>query len=136
MNQKVFDFRFHKPTLSDDFRMKGRFWAPGNSARKVPGTIIYSPTDGIHLELESTLRRGPTRGKQLPFARLRPQSDNSILSLLDGDIPVSLLKCFFTSSGVRTTYYANTALFGAHYRKFSAVKFNSFDLAVTYLEDW
>jgi ApeA N-terminal domain 1/Apea-like HEPN len=47
--------------LNEDFRLRGRFWAPGRKRSAVPGTINYTP-GMIELELQGNLRHAPVAG--------------------------------------------------------------------------
>jgi hypothetical protein len=41
--------------LLDRFEYEGYWWAPGHPNDRVPGTLSYDPTNGLHLELAGHL---------------------------------------------------------------------------------
>lgn len=124
-----------KLTLVENWTLKGTWWLVSRSRRKVSGTLIFRVGDGLDLELDGSFVRRTDDPWRDFFDRPAP-GRCVILGTTDAGVPVTLLDCFWRSAGTRTTYFANVALVGAHFRTTSAIRFASFTIQHTATTAW
>jgi len=117
-----------------EFEYKGKWWLPSNSRRRIAGTLRFTASGGVYLDLMGSL----TATLEMGF----PQETATILGISSEGQEITLSKCFQTNatlgiSGFPTSsFYANEAFLGAHFNKIENIKFESWAVNYSYLEEW
>ena len=122
-------------TLFEDFELKGEWWLPQESGKRVAGTLSVSQ-DGLLLEI---LAPGTGAHPLLNRPQFNPQI---ILGLTREGVPCTLYKSMQTSSGltfggVHNAEYSPQFLFVfEHFNSPSEMNFQQASLSYTHLEEW
>lgn len=122
---------FSKFTQQESFEIKGTWWIVGKRA-KAPGTLKYDAAHGLDLYLDAPLGINPAFGPHW----FKPQDPVTIFGESDDGKAISLLRCQCTLFGTRPTYLANVALLNCHIRRLSSIRFTSFFVSHTTLDEW
>lgn len=119
------------------FECNGFWWTPGSEEAKVAGVLLWSPEEGLRLQLTGTLSESTKM--------LQPEHYPLILGLVSecplGNL-VTLTGCdqravSFSSPGfTREELYAQRAYFGSHLIHEGDFKFKRCHLRLSYLSDW
>ncbi len=118
----------------ENFEYKGLWWLPERPENTVTGTLRYTSSEGILLELVGSFNEIKDVGKML--------SPEIILGISSDGKPITLYKCFEKSSvlsspGLQTSlFYVSLVFVGAHFQDAKDIKFNSMSVYYSYLDEW
>ncbi|MHB0915206.1 MAG: ApeA N-terminal domain 1-containing protein [Thermoleophilia bacterium] len=108
--------------LCKSYDLRGEWWLPSKIHNKQTGTLKLKARQGVYLDLDGALEvNRATEFRKHSF----------IFGVTESGIPITLLNCqslkmSMVSGGYYTTsYLANTALIGKHFRKKEQLKFTN-----------
>ncbi len=127
--------------MEDTFELKGRWWLPESPENEVPGELIYSPEDGVRLELQGDLHVPGDGEFHPPIFR----NAGIILGITLKGKEVSLLDCTQHKGNVtlgetrvipQTAFRCKYAFIGYHFASSESVRFQEIRVRFTQLDDW
>jgi hypothetical protein len=122
-----------KPTLFEDFELKGHWWLPEKPDRKVSGTLNYKSGEDTNLELLGSLREPGDRRQEQDF------NPRFILGLSTNGRPCTLYQNYETSSSwnvSRQRLVVDYLFFEGHFSAATDMQFSSAYVTYSYLEEW
>jgi hypothetical protein len=149
----------------EEFVSLGSWWLPQNPEKKIPGKLIFSPEDGVKVELygnfydrESSIRKTGKfiNADDIPLELLERsygENDESpkkyesiefidpeesiILGALENDQKVTLLNCFGSFLGKPDLFFhAEYILKNHHFNSEQDISFHYISVRYSYLEQW
>ncbi len=117
----------------EERQLDGLWWLPGKEDIRIPGTMTFSPREGVKLVLQGAFRRLEQVGSSIP--------PTVILGVAGGTF-VTLVDCLgskqkLTMPGdLREEFFARLAYLGAHLTDPQDALFTKAKVKLTYLEDW
>jgi hypothetical protein len=124
------------PRLLDRFEYKGYWWAPGRSNDRVPGTLSYDPTNGLHLELLGHLTPLEQLGSynRAETGLIYGFTMTGRAVTLHGNFPLSFQ---LRARGIATErFYSRAAFLGEHIPEPETATFSSCAFRFSNLEEW
>jgi hypothetical protein len=118
----------------ENFEYKGLWWLPERPTKTVTGTLRYTSSEGIVLELVGSFKDIKDVGNML--------SPEIILGITSDGKPITLYKCFEKSSelnspGFQTSlFHVNLVFVGAYFQDAKDIKFKSMSVYYSYLDQW
>lgn len=126
---------FDKPTIDESINIKGEWWIPGKSKKKVQGTLNLSSNNGALLDLNGALPG--EEGKRGIFGAplISPKIING--NTVRGE-KVTLVNCHetFYSMGNSSKIRAYMTVTDVHFKKYESLVFNELYLDFTNLPEW
>lgn len=119
--------------MQNPIEIKGYWWLPSDSEKKLPGTLTFSKADGGFLETVGVF------GTKLTKEIEQPQI---ILGISQAGKPITLFKCSYNTwsypliglGGAR--YYIKTIFEGVHFNAEEEIKFNQLCAHYANLDAW
>ncbi|UYN91551.1 MAG: hypothetical protein KIT70_09335 [Anaerolineales bacterium] len=118
----------------DSIEVKGFWWLPGKTSKKLPGELVYSVHDGAHLSLLGTFEKPTRTDANTPEIILGISQEGTAYTLYNL-IPTKISWSFFRGSG-QSTYFAHFVFEGVHFRKPGEIKFHKLQARYADLDAW
>lgn len=126
--------------LSAPFEMRGKWWLPEHPENQVPGTLKYTPDEGLVLELDGHLQASSkTQAFHFPFV-----DHEIVLGTSNAGTYCTLFKTVGRGLSLKSSneivhtgiYAAEFAFIGQHYTTPSAMVFGDVDISFTNFTNW
>jgi hypothetical protein len=128
-------------TLDEEYNIKGIWWLPESPAIEVAGELLYSPRNGVILNLQGDLH-APHDGHFHPPIS---QDEVVIIGITVKGEPVSLLNCKVVNGRVsigeyigipEASYRISYAFIGVHFLCEEDIKFKKLAVRFSHLDNW
>jgi len=122
-------------SLDDSFEVFASWWLPDKPQDRLPGTLMFSPSDGALLELQGKFQLPALTDLQLVFAGPMFQAEFIYGERPDGQL-ITLHRAITTYLGATSSFHCHIVLAGAHLSPTVSLKDASAIFSYDNLEEW
>jgi hypothetical protein len=122
-----------------EFEIRGHWWLPETPDRRIHGTLRYSPSTGINIELSARLKEPEWKPGPVSLNKLTSEYGLVLGHSYNGE-PCTALRTFEVSASILPIGGArlrvNRLYIGSNFTTEAEIQFSKQDIEFTYLEDW